>query len=363
MNEGSGLAENSTNSTVPCSPYARAEYAVIVPAISTASALVSALACAGVIALILLFKKHQFFTQRLVLYLNIIALTNAVSVTLHRVDYNGSNSATQGFCMFSGFLDQTTSWGLLIAVCCITVNLLLNVVFQKRTERLEKLYFVLIFVFPLTFNWIPFIKQAYGLAGAWCWIRSEEEDCSIFVFGVVLRFVLWYVPLYVILIILIVIYIVILYKIAKDRHKWEGKYDPNSQQRKEQMQKEVRPLIAYPLIYLLINMVPLINRIHNIASPEDPELTLWILSALLFPLTGGFMALAFTFDPQTLQRLKVSHIYAALQDCCNKRTVREYPMGDVKTDSFLRYETPYIDGSGGHEGKSNQDHKDQEQEA
>lgn len=363
MNEGSGLAENSTNSTVPCPPYNRTEYAVIVPAISTASALVSALACAGVIALIFLFKKHQFFTQRLVLYLNIIALINAVSVTLHRVDYNGSNSATQGFCAFSGFLDQTTSWGLLIAVCCITVNLLLNVVFQRRTERLEKLYFVLIFVFPLTFNWIPFIKQAYGLAGAWCWIRSEEEDCRDFMFGTVLRFVLWYVPLYVILTILIVIYIIILYKIAKDRHKWEGKYDPNSQQRKEQMQKEVRPLIAYPLIYLLINVVPLINRIHNIALPRDPELTLWILTALLFPLTGGFMALAFTFDSQTLQRLKMDQIYAALRDCCNKRTVREYPMGDVKTDSFLRYETPYIDGSEGHEGKSNQDHKDQEQEA
>ena len=75
------------------------------------------------------------------------------------------------------------------------------------------------------------------------------------------------------------------------------------------------------------------------------------------------MALAFTFDPQTLQRLKMGQIYAALRDCCNKRTVREYPMGDVKTDSFLRYETPYIGGSGGHEGKYNQDHKDQEQEA
>ena len=363
MNESSGLAENSTNTTGPC-PYNVTEYAVIVPAISAASALVSVIACAGVIALILLFKKHHFFTQRLVLYLNIIALTNAVAVTLHRVDYNGSNSATEGFCMFSGFFDQTTSWGLLIAVCCITVNLLLNVVFQKRTEKLEKLYFVLIFVFPLTFNWIPFIEQAYGLAGAWCWIRSENEDCNgTFMFGIVLRFVLWYVPLYVILIILVVIYVIILYKIAKDRHKWEGKYDPNSQQLKEQMQKEVRPLIAYPLIYLLINVVPLINRIHNTVLPSNPELTLWILTALLFPLTGGFMALAFTFDPQTIRRLKMSQFHAALRDCCNKRKIREYPMGDVKTDSFLRYETPYIDGRGGHDGKDLQDHRDKQQEA
>lgn len=162
MNEGSGLAENST---APSTPYAAREYAVIVPAISTASALVSVIACAGVIALILLFKKHHFFTQRLVLYLNIIALTNAVAVTLHRVDYNGSNSATEGFCVFSGFFDQTTSWGLLIAVCCITVNLLLNVVFQRRTEKLEKLYFVLIFVFPLTFNWIPFMNRRTAWQG------------------------------------------------------------------------------------------------------------------------------------------------------------------------------------------------------
>ena len=331
------MIENSTNTTGPCSPFAGRDYA-IVAAISSASALVSVITCTGVIALIILFKKYNFFIQRLILYLTIVALAEAVAVVLHRVDYNVTNSATEGFCVFIGFVDQTTSWSILIAISCITVNLLLNAVFHIRTEKFEKIYFILIFVFPLTFNWIPFIELAYGSAGAWCWIRSENKDCSSFTFGVVLRFVLWFVPLYVILIILTVIYIFILYKITKDRHKWEGKFDPDSQRLKEQMQKEVKPLIAYPLIYLLINVVPLINRIHNTASPNNPELALWILHALLFPLQGGFIAIAFTFDPQTLRRLRPRYIWAAFKDCYGKKGIHEYPVERAKTESFMNYE-------------------------
>lgn len=337
--EGSGamVNENFTNSTGPCSPFAGRDYA-IVAAISSASALVSVILCTGVIVLMVLFKKYHFFIQRLILYLTIVALAEAIAVTLHRVDYNGANSATEGFCVFIGFVDQTTSWAILIAISCITVNLMLNAIFHKRTEKFEKIYFILIFVFPITFNWIPFIELAYGSAGAWCWIRSENKDCSSFTFGVVLRFVLWYVPLYVILIILTVIYIIILYKITKDRRRWDGKFDPESQQLKEQMQKEVKPLIVYPLIYLLINVVPLINRIHNTVSPNNPELALWILHALLFPLQGGIIAIAFTLDPQTLRRLRPRQIWAACQDCCGKKGIHEYPIERGKTESFLDYE-------------------------
>jgi len=286
--EGSGamMTENSTNSTVPCSPFAGRDYA-IVAAISSASALVSVILCTGVIVLMVLFKKYNFFIQRLILYLTIVALAEAVAVTLHRVDYNGANSATEGFCVFIGFVDQTTSWAILIAISCITVNLMLNAVFHKRTEKFEKLYFVLIFVFPITFNWIPFIELAYGSAGAWCWIRSENKDCSSFTFGVVLRFCSVVCPplrdpdhtdcdLH--------------HHTVQDNQgspQVGGKVDPESQQLKEQMQKEVKPLIVYPLIYLLINVVPLINRIHNTVSPSNPELALWILHALLFPLQGG----------------------------------------------------------------------------
>ena len=293
------VAENTSSR---CSVFATTEYA-IVAGVSAASASVSFIACLGVITLIILFKKYLFFTQRLILYLTIAALLNSVSYMLHRVDYTHENEATRGFCVFIGFFGQNTSWAELIAICCITINIFLNVVLHKNTEKAEKLYIFMIFVFPFLFNWIPFIELAYGKAGAWCWIRSKSEDgnCTTFKFGVYLRFVLWYVPLYVVLVILIALYIVSIFKAGRERWQYEGKYDPEARQLHKQQQKEVTSVIWYPLIYLLINIIPLINRIHDVAS-NDSSLVLWYMHGIIIPLLGGFIALAFTLDPETLRR-------------------------------------------------------------
>lgn len=316
------------NDTTNCS----LEHATIIAALGASSGLVSTLACIGVVALIFLLKKHYFFSQRLILYLSIASLLNSIATALR---YQRLGETIRGLCVFTAFFDQTTSWAALIAIACITVNLLLLVVFRKQTTRLEPLFFVTIFVFPLTFNWIPFVKDAYGVSGAWCWIRiTNEEDCSAFLFGTYLSFILWWVPLYVILAILIVIYVAIVYHMRSRRRTWDGKYDPESAKLKKMMEKEVRPLLWYPLIYFVINIFPLINRIHDIAT-EDPKLALWILHALFSPLKGGFIAVAFTLDRETLRRLNCAQLRAAVWKGSHQ-SVHEYPAGKPHgyTDSF-----------------------------
>ena len=52
------------------SPYTSTEYA-IVAGLNAATAFISLLASLFVVSLIVLFKKHRFFTQRLVLYLTV----------------------------------------------------------------------------------------------------------------------------------------------------------------------------------------------------------------------------------------------------------------------------------------------------
>lgn len=323
---------NSTNNTV-CSEFDTMPY-VIVALISSGTALISVFACTGVILLVVLFKKYYFFTQRMILYLSIAALLNSIAIALRlqRVAYFFDNEESLlGLCIFTGFVDQTTAWSEVIAISCITFNLLLKAVFHKPTEKLEIAYFILIFILPVLFNWIPFIDMAYGKAGAWCWIRSRNRECETIPLGYYARFALWYVPAYVVLVLMVFIYIFILYKVRKQRHLWEGRYDPETKRRKELEQKEVQPLLWYPLIFLILNIFPLINRIYD-STGKSPILALWILHAIFSPLQGGFIAIVYTLDKETRKRLSCTQIKAAL--CGNKTGVSEYPVRSGFSDSF-----------------------------
>ena len=312
------------------SPYTQHEYA-IVAALSAASASVSLLASCFIVSLIVLFKKWTFFSQRLVLYLAVSVIFESVAAIIHRVDYN--NETTEfyvRFCQFSAFLEHNTSWMELMAVVSITLYIFVCAVFSKRTDRFELVYLFFIFVFPLLFNWIPFTVNAYGRAGAWCWIRNEDIfTCKAIVAGQVLQFVLWYVPLYAILLILIALYLAILFKIHwYNPRKYRGSYQHEDEHLHQQMSKEIRSLLWYPFIYFMINLIPLINRIHGLAQRNNPSLALWILTALLFPIQGGFIALAFTLDPDTRKRLTLVHIRAAARELCQRSEdgVTEYPV-------------------------------------
>ena len=332
------ITSNCSDDVFDTTPY------ISVAVVSAVSGLISLIACLLVIGLILLFKKYYFYAQRLILYLCIAAFLNSLSISLRfqRLAYKTDNDATKWICILTAAFDQTTAWNELLAITCIVFDLALKVILHVNTEKLEKFYIFLTFIFPMLINWIPFVNASYGSAGAWCWIRSTAlvdvingtSTCPGFLFGLYLRFILWYVPLYVIILIMIAIYILIIYKVRRQRHHWTGKYDPESERLKEKMQQEVRPLLWYPLIYFVINIFPLVNRVHD-AIEDDPELTLWVLHAVFSPLQGGIIAVAYTLDRETLRRLNCARLKAALFRL-REDTITEYPAKEEVgfTDSF-----------------------------
>ena len=320
-----------------CSPFASDQY-IAVAILSSCTGAVSAVASLFVIIGILISKKHLFFIQRLILYMSIAVFLNSLSVVLRvqRVAALGGrrHDSLHPLCVFTSFVDQTTSWSALIAICCITCSLLLNVLLLRSVEMLEKVYVALIFVVPLSFNWIPFIKESYGEAGAWCWIRSEDKNCNTLQFAHTLQFVLWYVPLYVVLVVLFVVYIFIVCRVRRLRRHWDGKFDPSIKANRKKMFKEFRPLIWYPFIYLVLVILPTINRIHGAFSSE-PSLTLWVLHALFSPLRGGFIALAYSLDGQTVRRMWVSSIVCLpFRQRGTTHNVTEYPATRGRSDSY-----------------------------
>lgn len=313
--------------------------------ISAAVSLLSILACVVVIGLIILLKKYMFFIQRLILYLSIAAFLNCLALTLRLIrladnEGNFEDPILHTLCIISGFLDQTTAWFLTLAFVCITFTLFRSAVFHKDSERFEFYYILIIFISPFLITWIPFVRNNYGQAGAWCWIQDNtiDENCTVEKdkLGIALRYALWYIPNYFILGFILLTYIYIIINVSRQRRKWYGRYDPEARQRKEMMRKEVWPLLFYPLGFIIMSLFPLINRLHNTFSDDTPY-ALWLLHAIFEPLEGGYIALVYTFDRETLRRLNFFRIMASIR---SRTRIREYPVTRGYTDSFSEPNEP-----------------------
>ncbi len=308
---------------------------MIVALISASTATLSFIACGIVIFSMFALRKYHFFVQRLILYLCISALINSFSIMLRfqrSTRFLPNDVDLHVLCIITAFIDQATAWAENIAISCITFNLLLTAVFNKDTDRFEPVYASLIFILPLLINWIPFIENTYGEAGAWCWISNTDQDCNEIIFGNYARLFLWYVPSTTILIIVILVYLFIVIWVTRQRQNWVGKFDPETERKKANLQKEVLPLMFYPLGFLIINLFPLINRIHGFIYITEPSYPLWVLHAIFSPLQGGYIAVVYTLDKDTKRHL-CSRIKGLISN--KEPEISEYPTySDQFTDSL-----------------------------
>ena len=65
---------------------------------------------------------------------------------------------------------------------------------RRQALCLEICYVFVPIVISLLFVWIPFLHDAYGLAGAWCWIRQKDDNCDSLLAGKIEQYVLGYGP-------------------------------------------------------------------------------------------------------------------------------------------------------------------------
>lgn len=317
----------------------------IVAVVNMVVGLLSFIICCFTIVLIAALKKWQFFSQRLILYLTITAMLISLANVINRVDFTKNpTKALTGFCIFGGFLTEVTSWMILCSNTSITIYLFLRTMFNKNTEKCELLYVIFTFGFPFLFSWIPFINMSYGRAGVWCWIRSYDTvNCKTLVFGKWLQFGLLYIPLYGILPILIIVYILIIAKIYKQRKVLSGTDNPHANKVVRQMVSEVLSLVAYPLIYIVLTLPLLLNKINSSISPEEPSLTLWYLAAFTFPLQGACTGFIFTFSTVMCRRstwMELRSRTEFMSQTESRHKITEYPMKADEVSDSAAFSTP-----------------------
>ena len=306
-------------SSADCTDFERNPYEIA----GAVSAAVSALCCIFVICLIFLLKKHYFFIQRLILYHCLAALfdTFAKILRLQYLAHPTEDRALVALCTASGYINLLSSWILIVDYSVLTFTLMMTAVFHRNVTRLERLYFALIFVLPLTFTWIPFIGNSFGEAGGYCWLRSVNyDDCTRHRLGETFRIVLWYVPLYSILTVMIPTYLFIIAYTTRQRY-CKTVYNPEIERLRKELYKDVWRILFFPFGVIFLNLFVLIITVYTSLGVRFPD-SLLLLYSIFNPLQGGYIAIVYVFDRHTLKQLTYKNVKAIFT---RRETVTEYP--------------------------------------
>ena len=274
------------------------------------------LVCLIVLSLIVLSKAYKRLVFRLVLYFIVADIFQAIThiIELTPIEHmNGEVVVKEGaetLCAVYGFLDQIALWMGNVAIVWIMLYLLW-IVNQLRcvqkgahpnknkiSTKTELIGLFFLLVFPLTFNWIPFVWNMYGISGLWCWIKESRDYCHDYELGLTLIFSMYYGPLIIIITFTFVSLMAITAILCK------GALNKSGVARKTYTRgvKNTLLIAIYPLVYNVICLLAIANRIYsaiNGSNGGEPYVPLWIAQTLAEPARVLIPPIAFLLHPNS----------------------------------------------------------------
>ena len=271
----------------------------ILIALST-TGMVSMVTCFIAVLMVVLLRLYKKFAYRLALYQVLAALFFSLTLSLEllALHYESKSVYFRRVCEAVGFMTQYSTWVKLMFTACLTFHLFCLAVFFKNFIKLEVMY-VLISVFsPLLHVWIPFIKHSFGMSGAWCWIRGWKDDCARekYTLGLIEQFALWYGPFFLVALVdalaIVTMVITLAIRASKERRRssvsdMEPLLNQTRDQKKEAL-KQLLPLLIYPLLFLMLILFALVDRVYG-ALAKSASYPLAIIHAV-FGLSWGLFA-------------------------------------------------------------------------
>ncbi|KAL5497348.1 hypothetical protein EMCRGX_G013809 [Ephydatia muelleri] len=276
------MAPNASSCANPLDPN-RTE---VILALMSGTGVASVLLCAVAIVLVLVLRLYRSLVYRLAVYQVLAAflygIVCALQIILKDDNYQRANTS---LCQAIAFLMLYFQWVKLMFTIWVTAHLFFYAVFYKNLKKWELVYVLSSVLVPIVIAIVPFTTGSYGLAGAWCWVQNWKSDCplNISTSGVIEQFTLWYGPalvFYVIDSVAVVVMAIVLIRRAC-QHSQEIKW----RQHKEAL-TQMLPLLAYPITYTILLLVPIATRVHN-ARSHDPS----TLDYNLLGTTGTCMSL------------------------------------------------------------------------
>ena len=291
--------------------------------------------CITVLLLMIVFKKYVFAIQRMIMYLNVSILFNTINQLLQRVGYKTIHESTD-YCIGLAAFSQYSAYCILLSMLCALFELILRIIFKKEGKYIEIVYLLIIFVFPIGVSSIPYVFNAYGAVNTFCTV-TISRNCESFTTGLILEAVLWWVPLYGTIMFALASYPLFYYVIKRDRKRYSAIIETNRNQVAERTLEEVGYFKYLPVVFIVLDLIPIATMIHGFIQPYKPIVVLWAMTAVVKGIQGGIIATVISLDPKTFKRLTITQLRSAIKNnILMNSDIKDYPIKRASnyTDSF-----------------------------
>ena len=274
------------------------------------------------ILFIVVLKAYKRFVHRLVLYLCLAALFMTIvgatefAAVKQKCGYVFVNSPNS--CTVIAALLEYSLWTVLVLMIWISLHLFILAVFNKNytdSRKYELCIIVTAVIVPVVVCSIPLFHidkvKTYGLAGAWCWIRTTDEECHEIKAGVIEQFTLYYAPVMLFALAFFVIIVVVIITISVKKKRAAD--EQHVQEQFSRSLKEMRPLLFYPVIFSIIYGLVFSTRVYY-AVTKKTIISLWIIHSLASPFFPLFIPLAFFLHPKIRKRLNYHEFKKAVNN-------------------------------------------------
>jgi len=201
-------------------------------------------------------------------------------------------SESDQLCDFQAWWTSFFDWAIAGWIVIMAFNLHQTVVRNKRdTTHLEKYYHMVVWIAATLFATLPFLggTQVYGQAGAWCWIVNDQQAW---------RFTMWYGPLIIMFVYVLTMYIWIIRTLYAQKSS-EFYQREAEEEIRTKWQTSLR-LSRYPLIFIILWIFPIINRIQNWIADDDGVFFLVLMHALCTSIQGTINSITYCIDERIL---------------------------------------------------------------
>lgn len=260
--------------------------------LATASAIVCIVCAVWTMLVIVASRGLLDYQYRLIFYYCISAAMFGVANAVNRVDYFIQSSAANDFCPWAGFALQCTIWSLLASALVVNLSITVKTAFQREHKKLEPVSVFVIFVLPLLLNWVPFVKEAYGKTGNYCYLALFNEDCTTSEIQIILEATLLWLPWIsassVIFAMSAVSVVVMIYRTRSvdDRD--------NYSLIRRVTRRAALSVLWCPFVLILLQLPLMIRVAYEYINPFQPLAWMWCLSDTFTALDPGLIAIGYT---------------------------------------------------------------------
>ena len=272
-------------------------------------------------------KLHKQFLYRLAAYQVMASLFHAL-LLVSQFTFLEYNESKYPSCVAVGYLFTMAAWMKTCFGCWITFHLFCFAVFLRNMRKLEPLYVISSILVPIVVSTVPLITNAYGPTGEWCWVRRKE--CGhIDLDGVVEQIAVWYGPALVLLVLQCIAMLMMMIIVYYRAHRKSGENVFGRDQNNVAF-RQLLPLVAYPALFCILIIPPLIARVYGFAS-STPNHSLLMFLAICVPAWSLSAGMTLIVHIGAMKLSKIMRILLLSRAKDSTLTITEEPTSDAES--------------------------------